>query len=395
MNNKWKILLGVLIVSGIVFAAVETKFYGNINLQNNKVVNMGTPTSTKDGANKTYVDTQITTAVASKLDKSGGTMSGALSMGSQKITDLGTPTASTDGANKSYVDLADSAKLSLSGGTMMGQISMGGYRIFNLANPTANKDATTKEYVDSAINNANSYQYFALKKGSGYTPIYHLSSNTNRQFSVVVLRQFTGSLTSYVENIHGVASKHFASKTWKVGETIKVPFGLAPETFSETNGTLIVKGGDGVLGNFGITAPPNGITPFTCSVSFNGNTYAPNTAVSIYNNGWDSNNKCFTFKIKNTSGRTISSPSFQFPKVPQYASPTEYSTYTLEFNGSIYSAMPQNITLGGSWANNAELNGKLYILDLDVNTNGLRWQFKVSADGSEYTFGQFFLPNVE
>lgn len=47
------------------------------------------------------------------------------------------------------------SKLETSGGTMTGILSMGNKRITNLATPSANSDATTKQYVDTAIN-ANS-----------------------------------------------------------------------------------------------------------------------------------------------------------------------------------------------------------------------------------------------
>lgn len=48
----------------------------------------------------------LTTDLGNKLDKSGGTMSGAIAMGTNKITGLGEPTNAQDAATKSYVDSA-------------------------------------------------------------------------------------------------------------------------------------------------------------------------------------------------------------------------------------------------------------------------------------------------
>ena len=100
-----------------------------------KITGLATPTATADAATKGYVDTAVanvvasapaaldtlnelaaalgndasfsttvTTNLAGKLSKTGGTMSGAIDMGSSKITTLGTPTASTDAATKGYID---------------------------------------------------------------------------------------------------------------------------------------------------------------------------------------------------------------------------------------------------------------------------------------------------
>jgi len=99
------------------------------------ITGLAEPVGTTDAATKNYVDTSInnliagapgllntldeialalgddpnfagtmTTQLAAKLDKSGGTMSGNIVMGGNKITNLGTPTAGTDAVNKTYID---------------------------------------------------------------------------------------------------------------------------------------------------------------------------------------------------------------------------------------------------------------------------------------------------
>ncbi len=63
----------------------------------------------------------------------------------------GIPTATTDLTTKSYVDTGLGTKLNLSGGTMSGSINMGTNSITNMANPSGNQDAATKIYVDTTL----------------------------------------------------------------------------------------------------------------------------------------------------------------------------------------------------------------------------------------------------
>ena len=101
-----------------------------------------------------YTTTQVDTALALKLNLTGGTMSGAIAMGTSKITGLGNPTVAQDAATKTYVDTADALKLNLAGGTMSGAIAMGASKITGLADPTLAQDATTKFYVDGILGSA-------------------------------------------------------------------------------------------------------------------------------------------------------------------------------------------------------------------------------------------------
>lgn len=59
--------------------------------------------------------TTVTNSLATKLDKTGGTMSGAIAMGTNKITGAGDPTNAQDVATKNYVDTSAIAPSNLTG----------------------------------------------------------------------------------------------------------------------------------------------------------------------------------------------------------------------------------------------------------------------------------------
>jgi len=144
------------------------------------VTGLSAPVQGTDAATKTYVDAEVaaivdsapgalntlnelaaalgddadyaattTAAIATKLPKAGGTMTGAIAMGTNKVTGLGTPTAGTDAAHKTYVDGVDALKLNKAGDTMSGVLAMGANKITGVANPTAAQDVVTKAYSDT------------------------------------------------------------------------------------------------------------------------------------------------------------------------------------------------------------------------------------------------------
>jgi len=100
---------------------------------------------------KTYVDT----ADATKLNLSGGTLTGALTLS-------GAPTSNLHAATKAYVDGqvagAGTGDFKANGTVAMtGALNMGtSNKIINLADPTLDQDGATKAYVDnktSALSN--------------------------------------------------------------------------------------------------------------------------------------------------------------------------------------------------------------------------------------------------
>lgn len=146
---------------------------GAIDMGTNKITSLAAPTANGDATNKSYVDT----AVGTKVSKAGDTMSGALAMGGNKVTGLGTPTADTDASTKAYVDTAAATKLNLSGGTMTGAIAMGSNKITGLGAPTVGTDATTKDYVDGILGSATSAATSAANAATSATAAATSASN--------------------------------------------------------------------------------------------------------------------------------------------------------------------------------------------------------------------------
>jgi hypothetical protein len=110
-----------------------------LSVNSQKIINLDTPTSSADAANKGYVDTSISNLIAgapstlNTLDeiaaalndtanfsdtvvlKTGSTMSGALAKGTNKITGLGDPTNAQDAVTKNYLDNTTLAPSNLTG----------------------------------------------------------------------------------------------------------------------------------------------------------------------------------------------------------------------------------------------------------------------------------------
>jgi len=144
---------------------------GMLNMGSNKVTSSYVPNIDIDLTNKLYVDSEITAVTlasgagaATKVDKSGDTMTGALEMGTNYVATTAAPSAGSHLTNKDYVDgeistVAASAttlstnKVDKSGDTMTGTLNMGVNQITSTFEPVDNGDVTNKLYVDTAISN--------------------------------------------------------------------------------------------------------------------------------------------------------------------------------------------------------------------------------------------------
>jgi len=107
--------------------------------------------SSTDYFNELYVHDAY---VSGNISVPNGTITGTINANSNTIQSVSDPQNAQDAATKAYVDNADAAKLNLSGGTMTGDISMdSSYQIRNLLAPVNASDAATKLYVDDSVAN--------------------------------------------------------------------------------------------------------------------------------------------------------------------------------------------------------------------------------------------------
>ena len=190
-----------------------------------KLTLFGDPTSNLHAATKQYVDTGlnekadaqdltshagnknnphgVTAAQVGAVPKSGGTMTGALTLS-------GNPSSDLHASTKQYVDNSLSGKLDNSGGTMTGALTLSG-------DPSSNLHAATKQYVDNAVNsNSIKIAYGTVSTGSSgtasvsfggiFTKVPHVSvvARIDRYYSGYEAYAITPMITEDSLDVNGV-----------------------------------------------------------------------------------------------------------------------------------------------------------------------------------------------
>ena len=142
----------------------------NIDMKDQyRILNLKHPVDADEPATKQYSDSRY-------LDRNGSrTMIGNLSMNNNKIVKLGTPTVNDDAATKKYVDDKSSESVPTSRLTVDSNINMGDqYRITNLSTPLDGKEPPTKDYVDNTF----------LDRDGSYPMKGNLNMANNRIFNL-------------------------------------------------------------------------------------------------------------------------------------------------------------------------------------------------------------------
>ena len=147
-------------------SSTQLNIDSNIDMKDQyRILNLKHPVDADEPATKQYSDSSF-------LNRDGSrTMIGNLSMNNNKIIKVGTPTANDEAANKKYVDDKSSGSVTTTRLTVDSNIDMKDtYRITNLSTPIDGKEPPTKEYVDNT---------FLDRDGS-----YPMKGNLNRSFSL-------------------------------------------------------------------------------------------------------------------------------------------------------------------------------------------------------------------
>ena len=118
---------------------------GSLSMNQNDLFEIPAPKYGSSAVNKNYVDSKIPVDSTQFVKKVGDQMSGDLDLAGHKITNLPTPSTSNEPATKNYVD----SKVSVGGAGK--DLDMKIFKIKNLASPTAAQDAVNKKYFDEEL----------------------------------------------------------------------------------------------------------------------------------------------------------------------------------------------------------------------------------------------------
>ena len=153
---------------------------GNLNMNNKKIVNVNAPTNQNDASNKKYVDD---TVAANKVDlnpyfKIDGSqkMTGNIDMNNNRIYNLPTPTG---GKQPTPLAFTDFKYLHVAGtNKMTNNLDMDNKGIIHLKPPTSDTDAATKKYVDDNAGSPDLSDY--LEKDGTVAMTGNLNLNNNK-----------------------------------------------------------------------------------------------------------------------------------------------------------------------------------------------------------------------
>ena len=165
----------------------------DINMGNNFLQNVATPTASHQGANKGYCDYNF-------LNKqNGGVLMGSLSMNQNDLFEIPAPKHGSSAVNKNYVDSKiPSGFVKKTGDVLSGDLDLAGHKITNLPSPSASNEPATKNYVDSKVSGGKDLDMKNFKIKNLASPTAAQDAVNKGFFDEELLKSHLTS--SYIEN---------------------------------------------------------------------------------------------------------------------------------------------------------------------------------------------------
>ena len=178
----------------------------DINMNNNFIQNIATPTSSHQVTNKGYCDYNFLSR------QKGGVLMSSLSMNQNDLFEIPAPKYGNSAVNKNYVDTEitkvhqnlDLTPFLRKDGqrAMTGSLNMNGNQIIRLKEPVSSSDASTKGYTDQKIDNIQKIDTTLFIKKDGSVPMAADLDMGTHKISNVVNPEFDTDVVNkqYLEN---------------------------------------------------------------------------------------------------------------------------------------------------------------------------------------------------
>ena len=263
-----------LIISGDLSVAGTSSLEGVLDMNNAKIINVGTPTNSADATNKAYVDGSI--PVVTGFLKTDGTnsMGANLNMGSNQIKNVSNASASSDAVNLSQLTaiIPDLTPYFKKDGSVAatGEFDLNSNKITGLANGTAASDAAAFGQIPVAPDLS---PYFKKDGSVLATGNFDLNSNQIKNLAngsssgdAVNLSQLTAVITDVNTNASNIttANSNIATNTSNISSNTSA---IATANTNISNNTSAIS-----------TANTN-ISNNTSAISTNTTNIAANTSV--------------------------------------------------------------------------------------------------------------------
>ena len=173
-----------LIISGDLTVGGTSSFDGQLDMNNAKIVNLGTPTNSADATTKAYVDSVIPDVTGFLKTDGSNSMSASLDAGTNKVINVVDPAAAQDAATKNYVDTtvpSISGLLKIDGSNAMtASLDAGSNKIKNVTSGTSSSDAVNLSQLTSVISSVNTNTAnIATNATNIATNTSNIATNTN------------------------------------------------------------------------------------------------------------------------------------------------------------------------------------------------------------------------